>query len=657
MEIIKNKSEFDSYIKLLEQSFTTVVNTNEFNWSNINSILMLTIKRNWTVESSNSNYQINSESVKDFFPILQISDSFPHWRLSMPALISKSVLNNFSETKAGNEWIAAKISYRHKIQNGYPYLQLTLEDGLRNLKNNLKENDEIFFLREQNTSNYFVFASRVKIFNIDSILIVNPKTAASDKTVFKLDEIHQINSKGEEHIILSDKVLRQVIFESFKYILNKYGDETVLKDRDFKDSVIEDRKFSGMSLGNYFGSNTLIGFFESVQTSDQLKSSGTQRFINDRLNVLGSENAHFTSQWNGVENGKGLSLKNFNRLLSDLSDGHLKIINKDDMYQLVNSESISINGTQNIIYFGSPGTGKSHRADRETKGMHVKKVTFHPEYDYNSFVGGYKPTMNGEKISYKFVPQIFIKIYVEAWQNYGSGENIEIYYLQIEEINRGNCAEIFGDLFQLLDRDKEGFSKYEVTAEEELLKYLLSDEAFGAESEGIKDGKLKLPPNLKIIATMNTSDQSLFPMDSAFKRRWDWEYVPIDYKCVNSDFTILLNNGKSFKWLEFLKNVNIEIFNIDKNQDKQIGNWFINASNSNNIISESTFVNKVLFYLWNDVFKDEERTIFKLDDGEVLTYTSFFEQDISKNLVSDILEKRLRLVDIGNSEKIANVID
>ena len=307
---------------------------------------------------------------------------------------------------------------------------------------------------------------------------------------------------------------------------------------------------------------------------------------------------------------------------------------------------------QQTIFFGSPGTGKSHQADSITYGKEVRKVTFHPDYDYHSFVGGYKPTMDGDKIAYKFVPQIFTKIYVDAWKNLVSEEEeTKPFYLQIEEINRGNCAEIFGDLFQLLDRDKDGFSKYEVTAEEELKTYLQKVSGFNSvEHDGIKNGKLRFPSNLKIIATMNTSDQSLFPMDSAFKRRWDWIYVPIDTNCKFSDFKIQLDNGKEFEWLGFLKIINEEIFEITKSQDKQIGNWFIDAQNSGKIISESTFVNKVIFYLWNDVFKDEENTIFKSADDKNLTYTSFFDNGTGSNLVSFILEERLKLTEISIAE-------
>ena len=289
----------------------------------------------------------------------------------------------------------------------------------------------------------------------------------------------------------------------------------------------------------------------------------------------------------------------------------------------------------NTIYFGSPGTGKSNTVDALTSGSNVRKITFHPEYDYHSFVGGYKPSMDGTDIVYKFVPQIFTKIYIEAWQN-----PTEPYYLQIEEINRGNCAEIFGDLFQLLDRDSDGSSKYDVDASEELLAYLT--EELGEGHDGIVNEKIKLPKNLSIIATMNTSDQSLFPMDSAFKRRWDWEYMKIDYDCTKSDFVIKLNNKNTYEWLKFLKAVNRKIFETTGSPDKQIGNWFINATDTNKIIDEKTFINKVLFYLWNDVFKDEDESLFDID-GETRTHEDFFTQNENSTLIVKMINEHLGL--------------
>ncbi len=236
--------------------------------------------------------------------------------------------------------------------------------------------------------------------------------------------------------------------------------------------------------------------------------------------------------------------------------------------------------------------------------------------------------MNGSDIEYSFVSQIFTDIYVEAWQNLGWQ-----YYLQIEEINRGNCAEIFGDLFQLLDRDDEGFSKYSVDANKDLKEYL---EKHLGESPGIQNGKICLPSNLTIIATMNTSDQSLFPMDSAFKRRWDWKYVPIEY---DLNFQIKLSEDKSFSWSSFIKEVNKTIKNNPNlGMDKCLGGYFIKPDSNNEYIELEDFISKVIFYLWNDVFKDEseDQNIFP----ENVTYEDFFPiESNGLNKVEEILEK------------------
>ena len=234
----------------------------------------------------------------------------------------------------------------------------------------------------------------------------------------------------------------------------------------------------------------------------------------------------------------------------------------------------------------------------------VFRTTFHPDTDYASFVGCYKPCMNDGVIEYSFTPQVFTNAYIAAWEN-----TKKPVYLVIEEINRGNCAQIFGDLFQLLDRDKAtGKSEYPIKADKDLVAHI--EKVLGAGHEGIKNGELCLPPNLIIYATMNTSDQSLFPMDSAFKRRWDWEYVPIEYgqkKSNNEDNDsynfIIKIGGNKYKWIKFLRKVNDKIYDTTLSEDKQMGNYFIKGD-----VDELQFVNKVMFYLWNEVCKEEYKT-------------------------------------------------
>lgn len=256
------------------------------------------------------------------------------------------------------------------------------------------------------------------------------------------------------------------------------------------------------------------------------------------------------------------------------------------------------------IYFGNPGSGKSYKVETETKGKKVFRTTFHPDSDYSTFVGTYKPESDGDTIRYAFVPQTFTNAYIEAYKDIDTPV-----YLIIEEINRGNCAQIFGDLFQLLDRGSDGYSEYSINADKDLRDYIRRELTThkgidqNTDPEGIEDGKLRLPPNLHILATMNTSDQSLFPMDSAFKRRWDWEYVPIQYEGATSDsFTITLS-GKQFRWIDFLKAVNDRIRRVTESEDKQLGNYFIKSD-----IEENEFKSKVMFYLWSEVCKDEYLT-------------------------------------------------
>ena len=250
-----------------------------------------------------------------------------------------------------------------------------------------------------------------------------------------------------------------------------------------------------------------------------------------------------------------------------------------------------------IIFFGTPGSGKSYRVKELTEKKRVHRTTFHPDSDYASFVGCYKPTMKDGEISYSFTPQVFTEAYVDTWKN-----PKEEVYLVIEEINRGNCAQIFGDLFQLLDRNDDGYSDYRIKADSDLRDYLYG--VLGEGHEGIKNGELCLPPNLRIFATMNTSDQSLFPMDSAFKRRWDWEYVPVDYsESVSSSRFVISLGREKYRWVVFLQAINQRIFKATNSEDKQMGNFFIKAH-----VSESEFKSKVMFYLWNEVCRDEYGT-------------------------------------------------
>lgn len=353
------------------------------------------------------------------------------------------------------------------------------------------------------------------------------------------------------------------------------------------------------------------------------------------------------------------------------------------------------------IYYGAPGTGKSKTIKDLTFGESVIRTTFHPDSDYASFVGTYKPiteevdlrdcygkkvidddtkeVVKEERIAYKFIPQAFLEAYVKAWKKLGRKKSDnsdksynrihpalldtpEIFtknkaskkqYLIIEEINRGNCAQIFGDLFQLLDRNEYGFSDYPIVADKDMQKYLEKEFAgweitnkeeinqLYGEANMInlimKGERLVLPSNLYIWATMNTSDQSLFPIDSAFKRRWDWKYVPIREgrdKETNAPLNWYINTGdKQYKWWSFISKVNELIGSLTNSEDKKLGYFFCKAKDGE--IDADLFVSKVIFYLWNDVFKDYgfDDKDFQDEEGKILSFDRFYEDKNGKTNV------------------------
>lgn len=344
------------------------------------------------------------------------------------------------------------------------------------------------------------------------------------------------------------------------------------------------------------------------------------------------------------------------------------------------------------IYYGAPGTGKSKAIKDLTFGEDIIRTTFHPDSDYASFVGTYKPITeevdlrdcNGkkviddetkevvkeERIAYKFIPQAFLEAYVKAWKKLGSGKK---QYLIIEEINRGNCAQIFGDLFQLLDRNEYGFSDYPIIADKDMQKYLKKEfegweitnkdkinQLYGEANMVnliMKGERLVLPSNLYIWATMNTSDQSLFPIDSAFKRRWDWKYVPIREgrdKETNAPLNWYINTGdKQYDWWSFISKVNKLIGSLTNSEDKKLGYFFCKAKDGE--IDANLFVSKVIFYLWNDVFKDYgfDDKDFQDEEGKILSFDRFYQDDNGVTIVN-VANVELFLENLGVDEFISD---
>ena len=499
--------------------------------------------------------------------------------------------------------------------------------------------------------------------------------------------------------IYSRKNLAPLIFEAFSYLQEKglvvtlfrYASETV------PNSGKEDERLVRLDDGS---GHKLTGLFLKASKESMLERNARRapRWFESPFIINGQE-YYLSSQWNASGDFQ-LTLPNLNYFLKECcrneSDGStFSIYKSDDEFIFAqgkfedNNEVLPQKSPDSKeyeikqkpvleekvlphqkIFFGAPGTGKSFKVNEAVQNQQVFRTTFHPDYDYAQFVGAYKPKKDGNAITYSFVPQVFAKAYAAAWKLYldakgdsrlrgnddkngenDSGKDIQV-YLVIEEINRGNCAQIFGDIFQLLDRDGEGFSQYSIDADCDFAEWLKTNDnglksVWPAYEEKVGDGKLKLPPNLNILATMNTSDQSLFPMDSAFKRRFDWEYVPISFTDEEGNEKEAANyqidiDGSRYSWQNFVEAVNEKILDLTESEDKQLGEFFIKPD-SGNIISKERFLGKVMFYLWNEVCKDEHKngSFFRVKvDGkeEYFTFQGLYKnKDLLKQFMDELL--------------------
>lgn len=401
----------------------------------------------------------------------------------------------------------------------------------------------------------------------------------------------------------------------------------------------------GMSIGDYVvfgdGSNAHIGKI----TSDYYYETGVKtraaEYVNNRKvewlksfkytdlpksfkNSLSSSRSVFS-----LNAYKSLILELLEKGSVDIDDDEIEEIEDADMegqksfIELKFTTNIDCDFERNRIVFGAPGTGKSYQMEQdresiEKMGGGYERVTFHPDYTYSSFVGCYKPVSEKGKIEYKYVPGPFMRVLVEALRS-AMTDTPKPYLLIVEEINRAKVAAVFGEVFQLLDRDSSGVSEYEIHTSDDIKNYL-SDELNGS-IESFE--RIRIPNNMFIWATMNSADQGVFPMDTAFKRRWSFEYKGIDENEDKISGRIVLGeNEHEFEvdWNILRKAINEVLstkYNI--NEDKLIGPFFIKKDvlliNEEGYIKDpekfkKVFKNKVLMYLYEDAAKQVKNKLF-----------------------------------------------
>lgn len=550
-----------------------------------------------------------------------------------------------------------------------------------------------------------------------------PKKIDFASNIMTLDLM--LNADSEESVKatllawLQDKQLDNKIEQRISIFLNICIENNLFKLRHGEDDL-------------YFQTE---GIYKSLITGDEVSLEsdeivGPTRILNSMLRENLVPWLNFKKSLVTINADNDFNVKEYSDIIStSLSIRDIKVDNNvENTPKGENADKEDKQLPLQQIYYGAPGTGKSHKIkEQEGNFSDVIRTTFHPDSDYSTFVGCYKPTTTNkeqkysrdeliaklsklktlgtnypchkfsaqyweslkdltstdmkailsacgftenmyieilkgiaigeefskraenQKIVYSFVAQAFTKAYIEAWKKYDV-EGDKPVLLVIEEINRGNCAQIFGDLFQLLDRNKEGFSEYPIKPDSDLSVYIAGElKDYEDVPEEIRNGEdLRLPNNLYIWATMNTSDQSLFPVDSAFKRRWEWKYIKIkegkDKDGNKLDWKIeIKDEDEQVKltqdWWAFIQKINTIIASMTSSADKQLGYFFCKAD-KDGVINGETFVSKVIFYLWNDVFKDygfEDASLFryKAKEGgkEVekdLTFPNFYDEDGEK---------------------------
>lgn len=385
--------------------------------------------------------------------------------------------------------------------------------------------------------------------------------------------------------------LRDIAFNVSKLLIDRFGFE------DFTTKFSPDRS-------KQYNFPVILKSSLKQLSSTELTSSNTLRWFSDEI-FKNSEFWYFTTQW--AEN----ELNNYFMCLNESFSDQAKISKKDkNTYVLELIRNGSQKGNlmgRNIIVYGAPGTGKSFSLNEKPNPF---RTVFHSDYQNSDFVGSYKPYKAENGITYKFVPGPFIDAFVHAYLN--PNQKVS---LIIEEINRGNCAAIFGEIFQLLDRKENGESEYQIDPEASLRDYLTLEKGL---PELIK---LHLPSNLSLFATMNSADQGVSVVDSAFKRRWEFEYLQIDLDDVKHPHLsnpVIRYNGKELSFKIIAKSINEVLSRNGFDEDRLLGQFFLNKVELRDTEKAMNSISrKVFLYLWDDVLRHNERSlIFNVSEYE-----------------------------------------
>lgn len=631
---------------------------------------------------------------KDFFPFLNADGYFnvsyekkdddlkKYFTLQIPLTIYKENTDDLSnklfsliDYTSGKKVVKASV-LRSRRNNAEDQIELSIKS--------LDDKDFIEFRKLLRVDDFFVLLKKKNCLEYDLVGIRS--TDKNAKILSKCTDFYKNGTQtpvGLENFINTSKKRNENILE-----LSTTAKECA---RQIIQKIYEYDKFENIKSILRMNTNIKIDTDE-ICPEDVLYNvfytAGSEQFNNEKRTFLDKEyeirindiniTCRLTNQWCGFgEAGdETQNSRNYLWALRDIINIHYEGIFKIEndganakiicfnesqinKYILKYKTAYESNKTRNRIIFGAPGTGKSYKLNQDSmeligteiqediavpKSNYYERVTFHPNFSYAQFVGTYKPITKlvdgNETISYEYVPGPFIRILIKALRNARDESEIKPYLLIIEEINRANVAAVFGDIFQLLDRNSDGISEYEIETSEDLRKYLSKSSVLGGKPDDYK--KIRLPNNLFIWATMNSADQGVFPMDTAFKRRWEFEYIGIndnEEELINSEkepfFIPICKDeivSQKIIWNDLRKAINNNLISLGINEDKLLRPFFLSkyaleSAMANGKDFVKLFESKVLMYLFEDAAKMKVRSLFNVDKYIYSEVCKKFEKD------------------------------
>ncbi len=597
---------FGKYLKLLKDNLQ-YVEDDTFSWNDTLAILIIKLRNTDSLnkarsESNATQIQLTSErdasegkrKTEDFFPTLTLNTTFKSWRLSVPARMSSL---NIAELKTGamdenGKWISDNIQIRRRLLNadssggGNPAIHICYGNDLMPLRELLQVDDYLVIVKRKNESVYEAFGVRGTVDLGNGKQMYISEKASQDGSTFSLEDLTSSSIEADEKKTLCFKTGCNSTFSRNRIIFGAPGtgkSYTVNSDR--KELLGEENEvdYERVTFHPDYSYANFVGTYKPVMISSE-KTHLMDKDTDYVITVLNDKEKSAQEKYDILfERFKDDNLTRLPVLLGLYTDELFKT-RKQDGSDAANDNSVERNHGRAIRKYVNLITGREQVSD----------------------------------IAYEYVPGPFMRVYVNALKGAMAGDQ-RPHLLIIEEINRANVAAVFGDVFQLLDRDEEGVSEYPIQTTEDIRKYLAKE--LGGKPEDY--ARIRIPDNMFIWATMNSADQGVFPMDTAFKRRWDFTYLGIDDsdEDIRGKYVVVGSKERQrIEWNELRKAINEFLASEKINEDKQLGPYFIArsivvpADGGDEIDSKrfcDVFKHKVLMYLFEDAGKQKRGKLFE----------------------------------------------